>query len=206
MSGTWHVAKIGQTQNSRHKLRPIPRLRNLVVKIKFLVVLVTGLVMACSQHQPSPNSQAALQEQACAQGGFYSPLPVNIQLASPFHLRSDRIATNKQGKVRRRVTLEMLQGTGGEAFADASRSLLAAGYEVKGQLKGEPTARQSQGFIKKGHPSIVLISNVDVGAKPANPDAKGLLAVEWTPPGVKPTVVSSAASAVSKLSEAASAK
>lgn len=160
------------------------------MKSKLLLVLVAGLAAACTQQPPSASRQAAVPPQptgaqTCTQAGFYSPLPVDVQLAFPFQLRGDRIFTNKKGKVRRRVTIELLEGSAGDAFASASQSLVAAGYKAKGQPKGEPTTRQSQAFTMKGKPSIALVSNADVGTKPANPDAVGLVSFEWTVPGKK---------------------
>jgi hypothetical protein len=162
------------------------------MKTKFLVLLAVGLAAACSQksHDVVPHASAPSQSsEACTHGMTYSPLPGDIEVAFPFHLRSDRIFTNKKDKLRRRVTLELLEGSAGAAFDSASQSLVAAGYKVKGEPKGKATARQSQGFTKKGQPSIVLISNVDVGAKPANPAAIGLVAFEWTPPGAPKVAV-----------------
>lgn len=165
------------------------------MKTKVLMLLAAGMLVACTQ-QPQPVSpfevadQAQpVETQACPAEGFYSPLPVDIRLAFPFHLRSDRIFTNKKGKLRRRVTMELLEGQAGAAFESASQSLVAGGYKPKGVAKGDLTARSSQTFTQKGKPSIVLVSNVNVGAKPANPDALGLVSLEWTPPRAKQTAV-----------------
>lgn len=163
------------------------------MKIRLFALPVAAcLAAACTQQTPDTALQAASEPQAseaqaCAKTGFYSPLPADIELAFPFHLRSDRIFT-KKGKLRRRVLIELLEGNAGDAFASASQSLAAAGYQPKGKPKGEPTGRQSQAFTKKGHPSIVLVSNVNVGTKPANPGAVGLMAFDWTPPGAKKAV------------------
>ncbi|KIQ97625.1 hypothetical protein TI01_0900 [Lysobacter sp. A03] len=106
----------------------------------------------------------------------------------PFHLRSDRIFTTKKGNVRRRVTLETLNDNAPEAFVSASQSLVAAGYKVKGKAKGEVEKKYAQTFVRKGQPSITLVSNMDVGSKPANPAATGLVYFEWGLPGAKASV------------------
>lgn len=160
------------------------------MKARFTFALIAGLAAACTQQAPETAPQMAApspqaETQACKQAGFYSPLPADVQLSFPFQLRSDRIFTNKKGKVRRRVTIEFLEGSAGDAFVSASQSLEAVGYKAKGKLKGESTTRQSQAFVMKGKPSITLVSNVNVGKKPANPEAVGLVSFEWTVPGKK---------------------
>lgn len=155
------------------------------MKTRLTALLAIGLVAGCGQTSaPDAASQAAQPQapvaESCTQAGFYSPLPGDVQLQFPFQLRSDRIFTNKKGTVRRRVTLETLSGTAPEAFGSASQSLIAAGYKAKGKLKGAAENKQSQTFVRKGQPSIALVSNVDVGSKPANPDATGLVYFEWT--------------------------
>ena len=108
-------------------------------------------------------------------------MPDGIRLDFPFHFRGDRIFKNKKGKVRRRVTVEVLEGDVKSAFDRASRALVEAGYKPKGSRKGDPATKQSQAFTKKGKSAISLASNVKVGKKPANPNALGLVSFEWTP-------------------------
>jgi hypothetical protein len=156
------------------------------MKIRLLMLLAVGLAAACSQKPQDAAPQASAPSQsseACTQSAAYSPLPGGIEVTFPFHLRSDRFFTNKKDKLRRRVTLELLEGDAGTAFDSASQSLVAAGYKAKGEPKGEPTTRRLQAFTKKGQPSILLASNFGVGDKPANPAAVGLVSFEWTPPG-----------------------
>ncbi|MGN7726625.1 hypothetical protein ACTJIL_12535 [Luteimonas sp. 22616] len=160
------------------------------MKTRLTALLAVCLVAGCGQNAApeavSQDAQPQVQaEQPCTQTSFYSPLPSELQVQFPFHLRSDRIFTNKKGTVRRRVTLETLNGTAQEAFESASQSLVAAGYKAKGKLKGSPDKKQAQSFARKGQPSIALVSSVDVGSKPANPDAIGLVYFEWTPQGAK---------------------
>ncbi len=146
----------------------------------FVVCLATGCGQTTAPEAVSQETQPQVQaEQPCTQTSFYSPLPGNLQVQFPFHLRSDRIFTTKRGNVRRRVTLETLNGTAPEAFDSASQSLIGAGYKVKGKAKGEAEKKYAQTFVRKGQPSIALVSNVDVGSKPANPDATGLVYFEW---------------------------
>lgn len=157
------------------------------MKIRLTVLLAIALAAGCGQTgTPDAVSQTAEPQapvaEPCTQVGFYSPLPGDLQMQFPFQLRSDRIFTNKKGAVRRRVTLETLSGTAPEAFDSASQSLIAAGYKSKGKLKGAPDKKQAQYFVRKGYPTIALVSNVDVGKKPANPQSTGLVYFEWTMP------------------------
>ena len=156
---------------------------------RFVTLIAIGLAAGCGQTAAPDSVPQAVQEQAqasvaesCAQTGFYSPIPGDLQVQFPFHLRSDRIFTNKKGTLRRRVVLETLRGTAPEAFDSASQSLVAAGYKAKGKLKGVPEKKQAQSFVRKGQPAIALVSNVDVGRKPANPQSTGLVYFEWTVP------------------------
>ena len=160
------------------------------MKIRFIAILAIGLAAGCGQTAAPDTASQAVQPQApvaesCAKTGFYSPIPGDLQVQFPFHLRSDRIFANKKGTLRRRVTLETLSGTAPEAFVSASQSLVAAGYMAKGKLKGAAENKQSQAFVQKGKPSIVLGSNVDMGKKPANPQSTGVVYFEWTLPGAK---------------------
>jgi len=160
------------------------------MKTRLTALLAIGLAAGCGQiSAPDAASQAAQPQEpvaeACAQAGFYSPLPGDLQVQFPFHLRSDRIFTNKKGTLRRRVVLETLEGTAPKAFDSASQSLVAAGYKAKGKLKGAPEKKQAQSFVRKGQPTIALVSNVDVGKKPANPQSTGVVYFEWTVPGAE---------------------
>lgn len=157
------------------------------MKTRLTVLLAIGLAAGCGQTSaPEAASQVAQPPapiaEPCPQVGFYSPLPGDLRMQFPFQLRSDRIFTNKKGVERRRVTLETLSGTAPEAFDSAGQSLVAAGYRKKGKLKGAPEKKQAQYFVRKGHPTIALVSNVDVGKKPANPQSTGLVYFEWTMP------------------------
>lgn len=159
----------------------------------FVVCLAAGCGQTSAPEAVSQETQPQVQtEQPCTQTSFYSPLPGDLQVQFPFHLRSDRIFTNKKGALRRRVTLETLNGTAAEAFEGASQSLVAAGYKAKGKLKGSPEKKQAQSFVRKGQPTIALVSNVDVGSKPANPDATGLVYFEWTVRSAKANVQAAA--------------
>lgn len=162
------------------------------MKIRLTALLAIGLAAGCGQTSAPDTASQAAQPQApvaesCVQTAFYSPIPGDLQVQFPFHLRSDRIFTNKKGTLRRRVVLETLGGTASEAFDSASQSLVAAGYKAKGKLKGAPEKKQAQYFVRKGQPTIALVSNVDVGKKPANPQSTGLVYFEWTVPGAKTT-------------------
>ena len=160
------------------------------MKTRLTALLAIGLAAGCGQTSAPEATSQAVQPQApvaesCTPAGFYSPLPGDMQMQFPFQLRSDRIFTNKKGAVRRRVTLETLDGTAPEAFDSASQALTAAGYKAKGKLKGAPEKKQAQYFVRKGQPSIALVSNADVGKNPANPQSTGLVYFEWTVPAVK---------------------
>ena len=161
------------------------------MKTRILALMLVVLAAGCGQNAtpevtPQASQSATQKAQICAH--FYSPLPGDLHVEFPFHLRSDRIFTNKKDKLRRRVVLEMLGGASSEAFESASQSLVAAGYKAKGTPKGSAEKKLSQRFTKKGQPAVALVASADVGKKPANPDSTGLVYFEWTPRGAKAAI------------------
>jgi len=161
------------------------------MKSRVLILLVAGLLAACSDNTPvdqgaaSPASGPAdtsLVQADCVGEGFYSPLPAGVTVSFPFHFRIDRISPNSKGKMNRRVVLEIVEGDTAAAFESAKQSLLDAGYRLNGEPKGDPAKKQLQKFKKEGSPAITLKSDTNVGKKPSNPAAIGVVYFDWLVP------------------------
>lgn len=155
---------------------------------RLMSVLVLCVLAACTNKEsveaapalPSASESIEGVVQAdCRGNNFYSPLPEGVVINFPFHFRIDRIAPNKNGQLNRRVVLEIVDGDLAGSFDSAKQSLLEAGYQPSGKLKGSAAKKQSQKFKKKGAPTITLSSNVRVGKKPSNPSAVGVVYFDW---------------------------
>jgi hypothetical protein len=127
-----------------------------------------------------------MPQKACSSGleatngdGFaYSPLPRGIQLVQSFHVRSDRIYTTKTGAERRRATLELLEGGTAAAAEDVQKQMAASGFRaLPVKDKGDGITRLA--FVKKGMGRTNVSVNPDVGDKPSNPHAVGVIMFDW---------------------------
>lgn len=118
----------------------------------------------------------------CAESAVnYDPMPEGMTVNIPYHLRGDRIYADAKGNYRRRVTLEYLDGDAGSVFDAAFMSLTSAGYVAK--KKWEKDGRFGSGFNKKGVGALLLSVNPKAVPKPAHPDAKGMLVLDYPYPG-----------------------
>ena len=153
-----------------------------------LCIGILAVLAACTGSKPVPvdakpgsdvvataNPSVKQEDQRCANG--YSPLPKGVVLA-PFHVRSDRIYTTKVGAERRRATLELLEGGTAAAADDVSKQMAASGFRSLGvEDKGDGMIRLA--FLKKDAGRINVTASSDVGDKPSNPHAVGLIMFDW---------------------------
>jgi len=153
---------------------------------KFVVLVLLMFLAACSREQPvapleaeAPAAAAASVDTAPVPQGFvYSPLPEGVSIATPFHVRNDRIYSTRTGAMRRRSNLELLEGDAAAAAVAVGSQLQAGGFRsIEIEDKGDGMTRLA--FIKKAAGRVNLRAGSDVGAKPANPLAQGLLSIDW---------------------------
>lgn len=158
-----------------------------------LSILLLAFLCACSD-RPSPQAEpqathapavaevtapAAAPSQSMIASG-YSPLPKGLVIASPFHVRNDRIYTTKSGTTRRRAMLELLDANGSAVADSLGEQLQAQGFRpLAVDDKNDGVTRRA--FVQKGRGRINLSTSADVGGRPANPEAKALLAIDWQP-------------------------
>lgn len=155
---------------------------------RHLVVLAAALALsACSGQNASPQASADATATATptksvdgqALTAFaYSPFPEGVVLVQPFHVRSDRIYRTKAGAERRRSALELLDGGAPSAAQDVARQMASSGFrKLDVKDKGDGVTRMS--FVKKGRGRINVASSSDVGSKPSNPKAVGVITIDW---------------------------
>jgi hypothetical protein len=151
---------------------------------KLQVVSLALALVACSPEKPAApaeqdQSANVVPVQTPAVRGFvYTPLPDYVVIDTPFHVRSDRIYATKNGIMRRRSTLELLQGGAVPVATAISEELTAAGFRaVDVKDKGDGITRL--GFLKKGTGRINVSATPEVGEKPSNPKAVGVVSIDW---------------------------
>lgn len=109
----------------------------------------------------------------------YLPLPGGLEpFTTAYHIRSDRFRTNRRGAVRRQVIYEFTTSDMASALAEVESAMQVAGYSAKSQVEGKKGSFTIP-FSKKGAPKLRVKFIPDVGKKPANPEAKFLVAVDW---------------------------
>lgn len=153
----------------------------------FAPLAIAALVIGCGQEpqatpQPAATVQtaestaptASMASAACVPG--YSPLPEGLALATPLHLRVDRIETNPQGNMRRVVALEFLSGTEDEALALVEAGMTAIGFtggEWRSDAKGHPLLS----FTKPDFGTVHVVATPVPEQGANNPSAQGVLII-----------------------------
>jgi hypothetical protein len=168
----------------------IPKAENMMKK----TTLVAGalLVLAGCSDGGAPvadHDQAASPVQAvqsvtpapaavpCTQDGFYSPLPdPAIRFGFPFRVARDSVYASDQGKPRRRLSLDYLEGSPEDVWNGIVRGMQAAGFEpVADAAPGEYSAT----FSKGGQPGIFAKLTPGPGTSPTGDDVKGSIWLSW---------------------------
>lgn len=121
---------------------------------------------------------------ACPEETGYKLFPEAMKLAIPYHLRGDRIYVHKNGQQRRRVTVEFLEGDVGTALAAFEQSMVTAGFKA-GPRNDGADGKITMPFSKKGFGTAHVSAMPTVGPKPSNPDAKGVISIDY-PMGAAP--------------------
>ena len=166
---------------------------------RHLAVLAAALALsACSGQNAAPPAStgtAADASQASSVGDHastafaYSPFPQGVVLAQPFHVRGDRIYTTKSGAQRRRATLELLEGAPGDVADSVRKQMASSGFRALAvKDKGDGITRLA--FVKKGAGRINVSISSNIGDKPSNPRAVGVIMFDWQ---LAPAVASAAA-------------
>jgi hypothetical protein len=154
---------------------------------RHLVVLAAAFALsACSGQNGAPAStsaaadasQATSVDRQAPTAVTYSPFPLGVVLAQRFHVRSDRIYTTKSGAQRRRATLELLDGAPDATADSVSKQMASSGFRaLTVKDKGDGITRLA--FVKKGAGRTNVSISSQVGDKPSNPRAIGLIMFDW---------------------------
>jgi pyruvate/2-oxoglutarate dehydrogenase complex dihydrolipoamide acyltransferase (E2) component len=107
-----------------------------------------------------------------------TPLPKGITLDFPYHLRQDIVETSKDGRKRRKVTVEYLQGTPQDIRTSVGAALKGAGLE----LQEESTTRDGGARLKyrlKGFGTVVVSIPSTKRDKYRNPAAQGHMSLDF---------------------------
>jgi len=153
------------------------------MKASVFLIGTVAVLTACnapSTASKNASSQAndCKQEAIAASTNAYTPLPEVVTFTPAFHVRKDRIYTTPKGVRRRNVNLEILQGDAVQASTVAGESLLKSGFKaVPVPTKGDGITRLA--FDKPGYGRININARTDVGDKPSNPDAVGVVVFDW---------------------------
>lgn len=126
----------------------------------------------------SSGSDASKADVECVANGGYRPLPDGADIGLNAHMRSDRIFKNAKGATRRRVTYEVLDGSRQDAMTAVSAAMGASGYVAEPMVDGKD-GDAIVPYKKDKSPRLWVKFKDAVGDKPANPDAKHLVLVEW---------------------------
>lgn len=156
-------------------------IKRIAIPFMFLVLA------ACSSEAPqsvatdapeTPAAASPVLPASAATPAAYTPFPDGVRVVSPFHVRSDRIYTTKGGDERRRATLETLESDAVATANDIASQLTGAGFRaLDAKDRGDGVVRL--GFLKKGVGRINVLASADVGEKPSNPRALGVVAIDW---------------------------
>lgn len=150
--------------------------------------LLALVVAACAKEQPVPAAHGAQAsdttamvpatgpDEGCVQDGFYSPLPdPAIRFQFPFRIARDRVYDGTDGKLRRGVSIEYLEGSADDVWGKVVASMAAAGFE-----HASGPGDQNEGtFLKEGQPGIFAKVDGNPGTNPTGNDVKGSVWLSW---------------------------
>jgi hypothetical protein len=159
--------------------------------MKRTLLIAVGLLAIAGCNNPAPADQTAqgtpaavptsssdTNPAACSEAPGYNPFPQGIAPAFAYHLRSDRLYVHKNGKNRRRLTIEFLDGDANAALASFEQSMSAAGFKARPRKDGAD-GRITTPFAKKGFGTVIATAIPSPGPNPANPAAKGVLSIDY---------------------------
>lgn len=157
------------------------------MKSVFYSVLCLLMLASCKQEEPATTvatvtpaaSETAATTNACPPAAFgYQFLPEGLDVPVVYHLRADRFYTAKDGRLRRRVALEFLEGDADSVRASVEEAMVKAGYKSRPSktLKNNDIHTP---YVKKGVPNIAVMINAEAGESPHHPDAKGVLVYDY---------------------------
>ena len=156
-------------------------------KTLFLVSLVAAFAAGCTQDDGAQAPSAtpdvaaatpAAEAPAKPDNGLAEPLPEGVRLMFANRVRSDRIVDRGEGRYRRRIGLNYLEGTQEATYKAISDELVAAGFaERERDDKSNGNIRSKFDKAKFG---TVIVTITPVGdEKTSENDGKGRVLLDW---------------------------
>lgn len=143
-----------------------------------IAVPLFAFLAACSgQEHASVASPAATPELAVERPSAVK-LPGKANFNIPSQLRSDKTYQTKAGATRRKVVYELLEATPDQADSAVGSVLEQAGYRLADRKEGK-NGQFSIRYKKKKAATITVTYYPKLAKKPANPDAKSMVALSW---------------------------
>jgi hypothetical protein len=96
----------------------------------FMTAAVLTLAACGERSKPEAAFDKASQPATSTSAGACSPLPAGVVVPVANQLRSDVFYVNKNGVVRRRVVLQVLEGDHAAIIADITHAMTAAGFQL----------------------------------------------------------------------------
>lgn len=168
-----------------------------------VMAAVLSALVGCNKSQPvnDTNTNAAPEEvasmeapsaQPCAEQTGYQFLPAGVSLGLPFHLRADRLYTNKHDQARRRVVLEFLEGNVDSTLKTVEESMIAAGFTARPR-RDQPNGNIIIPYAKRDYGSITVVVNPLAGDNPSNSAALGTVTFDYPADVTAPVATAPAA-------------
>lgn len=144
------------------------------------LTLVALALVGCGE-RAAPGATFDKASQPATAGGC-SPLPAGVNVPMAHQLRSDSFYANKNGVVRRRVVVQLLEGTSADAIAGMDRALQAAGFSQLGRRQADGS-RVRVRYRKAGYGIAHLF--FDPIATAGSP-VRGTITFDLPPPAFNP--------------------
>ncbi|QDH71028.1 lipoprotein [Marilutibacter alkalisoli] len=159
-------------------------------KTSLLLTVALVALTGCNKPAPAPQNTATVETEVatdisgataaanCPDTKGYNPFPDGLAPEFAYHLRSDRIYTHKNDRVRRRVTMEVLESDAASALVSLQKNLTDIGYKERQRSDGNE-GRVSVHFSKARAGSTILTADSSPGSNPSNPKANGIISIDF---------------------------
>ncbi len=154
------------------------------MKIRFAAVIVMAASLAaCGDQAPQTGSAPATVEAptppapAPVATAGEQALPDGLAMPVGFELRNVMERQTDKGERRNRSVYEFAEGDNAAAFEAVKQVLTGAGFK-DGEVKLTDSGISAT-FRKAGYGRIQVSVSSNLGKKPKNPAAKGVVSVDW---------------------------
>lgn len=167
------------------------------LNVKLSIAAAVVLLGACGGQPQSPASSdptpqvtdqqpaspaAADSQPATPPAADSGQLPAEVVLPTEWSLRATAMRQTDQGEHRHQAVYEYVSGNPKSIMEQVSRIMSAAGF-ANGEIREIGSGALATTFRKSGYGRIQVAINPDVGTSPKNPDALGVIAIDWPTQG-----------------------